>query len=156
MLGKSLLVGAMSLSLVTASASAALAADNSGGVRPASLPSKDSWGPWFKVPYPGGSWHKNTRCRAYASVTAGSKIRFRAYAECNYTEHIVLTVNGMMNGGPTKSKSRACNGKKWCDVVYKVNNKKGRQKWCAVASAITINNYWPGPKVTPPKPCIYY
>jgi hypothetical protein len=156
MLGRSLVIGAMSLSLVTASASVALAAENTGQARPASLPSADSWGSWFKVPYPNATWHKDTRCRLYASVTAGSEIRFRAYAECNHKEHITISVNGLMNGKITKSKSRACTGQNWCDVVYKVNNKKGRQKWCGVASAVTINGYWPGPKVTPRKPCIYY
>ncbi|GAA4614768.1 hypothetical protein GCM10023195_64640 [Actinoallomurus liliacearum] len=156
MFGKSLVIGAMSLTLMTAFASTASAAENTGAVHSASLPSKDSWGPWFKPPqkYTG---YKTDRCRTYASVTAGSKIRFRAYVECKHIHALTVWVNGSMNGQITKSKGRACNlNRNWCDIVYKVNNKKGKQKWCGVVSSVTINGYWPGPKVTPRKPCIYY
>jgi hypothetical protein len=135
--------------LPLAAAPTALAAQNTGVVRPASLPSKDSWGPWFKAP---SANYSNLKCRFYASVTAGSQIRFRAYVECNHKEPFSIFVNGLQNGHVTKSRGRACSRQTWCDVVYKVNNKKGKQTWCTVVGSYSIGSYYLGPKDNPRKP----
>jgi hypothetical protein len=151
MLRRSLVTVAAAL-LPLAAAPAAQAAQNTDVVRPASVPSKDSWGPWFKV----SSAAFKPKCRFYASVTAGSKIRFRAYVECNHTEPLSIFVNGQRDGNITKSKGRACHKQNWCDVVYKVNNKKGKQKWCAVVGSYSIDTQYFGSKYNPRKPCVTY
>jgi hypothetical protein len=131
---------------------AAVATAHAGDVRPASVPSKDSWGPWFKANTAAG----NVKCRFYASVTAGSKIKFRAYVECTHNEPFSIFVNGQQNGNITKSKGRACQKQNWCDVVYKVNNKKGKQSWCAVVASYSIDTFYFGAKYNPRKPCVTY
>ncbi|MFP3965148.1 hypothetical protein SMC26_22730 [Actinomadura fulvescens] len=113
------------------------------------------WSKWFrlnKVPR-----LKKAKCRTYASVNSGSKIKFRAYVECTRSTTITVYVTGTRSGKIQGGKSKVC-GRNWCDVVLYKPNRKGKQKWCAVAAMPAVGGQFhpTTDRYTPPKACITY
>jgi hypothetical protein len=112
---------------------------------PAEAASNNSkWGAWFKVAgFP-------VHCRNYVSLNGGSRIKYRGYTECD-RHNVAMTVFVAGTGG---GHSAYCSGKSWCQSIKYVNNKKGKQKWCAGASSV-VEAQSPAEKYTV-RACITY
>ncbi|GAA2628404.1 hypothetical protein SMC26_29310 [Actinomadura fulvescens] len=111
-----------------------------------------AWSKWFRLNKVRPM--RNVKCRTYASVNSGSKIKYRGYVECTKKTTITVYVSGSAIGMKTKT----CYRKTWCDVVRYKNNRKGKQKWCATAPMPMIaSEFWPTTdRYRAPKACIRY
>ncbi|WP_160161081.1 hypothetical protein [Actinomadura sp. K4S16] len=114
-----------------------------------------AWSAWFRL---NNTMIPKTKCRTYASVSSGSKIKLRGYVECTRRTTMTVYVSGTKNGGALGGKQRMCGGKSWCDVVLYKSNRKGKQKWCAVTPMPVIATIFhpTTDKYRPPKACITY
>ncbi|WP_141582213.1 hypothetical protein [Actinomadura sp. WMMA1423] len=117
--------------------------------------SNQAWSAWFRL---NNTMMPKTKCRTYASVNSGSKIRLRAYVECTRRTTMTVYVSGTKNGGSLGGKQRMCARASWCDVVLYKPNRKGRQKWCAATPMPVIATVFhpTTDRYRPPRACITY
>ncbi|GAA3667398.1 hypothetical protein GCM10022224_034490 [Nonomuraea antimicrobica] len=114
----------------------------------------EQWSKWYTVTVKTRLSTVKARCRSYVSVNTGSKIKLRAYIECNRRTDLNIIATGTRDGSPIRGRQRACIATS-CEAVSWVNNRKGVQRWCATTWPIT-NSDWAQGYRNRPKACLNY
>ncbi|MFC4012652.1 hypothetical protein ACFOY2_35845 [Nonomuraea purpurea] len=113
-----------------------------------------AWSKWYTVRVNTRLGIRTTKCRTHVSVNTGSRIKLRAYIECNRRTDININATGTRDGDPLRGNQRVCISTR-CETVAWVNNRKGVQRWCATTWPI-INGTWLPGYNNRPRACINY
>jgi hypothetical protein len=126
----------------------------SGSANSAGRAGVQQWSKWYTVTVNTGIEIRKTKCRSYVSINTGSKLKLRAYVECNRRTHMNVVATGTYDRHPIRSRQRACMSAS-CEAVTWVNNRKGVQRWC-VSTWPIINGDYAQAYRNRPTACINY